>query len=105
MCPFEFRARARYIQVRTFNLRDTRAMRDLNPSDIDKMVAIRGMVTRCTSIIPDLKMAYFKCLVCGEAPELTFVDRGGGGGGGGGGFRHQSHSPVHSLSTFRGAFT
>ena len=69
---------SRYIQVRTFNLRDTRAMRDLNPSDIDKMVAIRGMVTRCTSIIPDLKMAFFKCLVCGEAPELTFVDRGQG---------------------------
>ena len=37
---------------------------------------IRGMVTRCTAIIPDLKMAYFKCLVCGEAPDLTFVDRG-----------------------------
>lgn len=64
------------IQVRTFNLRETRAMRNLNPSDIDKMVAIRGMVTRCTAVIPDLKMAFFKCLVCGEAPELTFVDRG-----------------------------
>jgi DNA replication licensing factor MCM4 len=28
--------------VRTFNLKDARPMRDLNPSDIDKMVAIRG---------------------------------------------------------------
>ena len=64
------------IQVRTFNLRDISAMRDLNPSDIDKMVCIRGMVTRCTAVIPDLKMAFFKCLVCGEAPELTYVDRG-----------------------------
>ena len=64
------------VQVRTFNLRETRAMRDLNPSDIDKLVAVRGMVTRCSSIIPDLKMAYFKCLVCGDAPDLTFVDRG-----------------------------
>ena len=35
-------------------------------------------MTRCTAIIPDLKMAYFKCLVCGAAPELTFVDRGQG---------------------------
>ncbi len=64
------------VQVRPFNLRETRAMRDLNPSDIDKLVAVRGMVTRCSSIIPDLKMAYFKCLVCGDAPDLTFVDRG-----------------------------
>ena len=64
------------IQVRTFNLRETRAMRNLNPSDIDKMVAVRGMVTRCSAVIPDLKMAFFKCLVCGEHPELTFVDRG-----------------------------
>ena len=64
------------VQVRTFNLKVTRAMRDLNPSDIDKLVAVRGMVTRCSSVIPDLKMAYFKCLVCGNAPDLTFVDRG-----------------------------
>jgi DNA replication licensing factor MCM4 len=64
------------VQVRTFNLKETRAMRDLNPSDIDKLVAVRGMVTRCSSVIPDLKMAYFKCLVCGDAPDLTFVDRG-----------------------------
>tara|TARA_B110000971_G_scaffold218821_1_gene258440 strand:+ start:828 stop:2684 length:1857 start_codon:yes stop_codon:yes gene_type:complete len=110
------------VQVRPFNLKETRAMRDLNPSDIDKLVAVRGMVTRCTGtglsqsprstsaitalcgvqgrtpfqsriytrpyetdtfgvnrdqgIIPDLKMAYFKCLVCGDAPDLTFVDRG-----------------------------
>ena len=58
------------VQVRTFNLKETRAMRDLNPSDIDKLVAVRGMVTRCSSVIPDLKMAYFKCLVCGDAPGL-----------------------------------
>ena len=40
-------------------------MRNLNPSDIDKMVAVRGMVTRCSAVIPDLKMAFFKCLVRG----------------------------------------
>ena len=33
-------------------------------------------VNRDQGIIPDLKMAYFKCLVCGDAPDLTFVDRG-----------------------------
>ena len=64
------------IIVRPFNMMDAKPMRDLNPSDIDKMVCVRGMVTRCTTIIPDLKLAYFKCLMCGFAPEHVQVDRG-----------------------------
>ena len=64
-------------QVRTYNLQETKPMRDLNPSDIDKLVAVRGMVTRCSAIIPDLKMAFFKCSSCGASPpEMTYVDRG-----------------------------
>ena len=51
-------------------------MRDLNPSDIDQMVCIRGMVTRTSSIIPDLKQAFFRCTACGFAPDLQYVDRG-----------------------------
>lgn len=45
------------IQVRTFNLRDSKAMRDLNPSDIDQMICVRGMITRATAIIPELAQA------------------------------------------------
>ena len=64
------------LRVRPFNMMEAKPMRDLNPSDIDKMVCVRGMVTRCTTIIPDLKLAYFKCLMCGFAPEYIQVDRG-----------------------------
>lgn len=64
------------IQVRTFNMLETKHMRDLNPSDIDQMVSIRGMVTRTTGIIPDLKQAYFKCLVCQYPTPPVYVDRG-----------------------------
>ena len=39
----------RRIQVRTFNLKRVSAMRELEPSNIDQMVAIKGMVTRCVS--------------------------------------------------------
>ena len=46
------------IIVRPYNMMDAKPMRDLNPSDIDKMVCVRGMVTRCTPIIPDLKLAF-----------------------------------------------
>ena len=43
--------------MRTFNLEETKRMRDLNPSDVDQLVCVRGMVTRVTPIIPDLKQA------------------------------------------------
>jgi DNA replication licensing factor MCM4 len=64
------------LQVRPFNLLEKHAMRDLNPSDIDKMVAVKGMVTRCSAVIPDLKGAFFKCLTCGASPDIILVDRG-----------------------------
>ena len=42
-------------RVKPFNLQETSNMRDLNPGDIDKMVAIKGLVTRITPVIPDMK--------------------------------------------------
>eukprot|EP01018_Ginkgo_biloba_P013305 Gb_36024 [translate_table: standard] len=66
----------KHIQARIFNLRDTVNMRDLNPSDIEKMVSVKGMIIRCSSIIPEIKEAYFKCLVCGYSPPPVPVDRG-----------------------------
>ena len=41
-----------HIQVRTFNLLETKTMRDLNPQDIDQMVSVKGMITRASSVIP-----------------------------------------------------
>ena len=42
--------------VRCFNLGVDNRLRDLDPNDIDKLVSIKGMVTRTSNIIPDLKM-------------------------------------------------
>lgn len=42
--------------VRCFNLAKENRLRDLDPNDIDKLVRIKGMVTRTSSVIPDLKM-------------------------------------------------
>ena len=64
------------VQVRTYNLRTVKNMRDLDPSDIDQMVSVRGMVTRVSGIMPDLKAAFFKCLACGHAQDLQSCDRG-----------------------------
>ena len=63
------------IQVRTFNLRECHPVRDLDPTDIDQMIAIRGMVLRCSPVIPDLKQAFFRCMVCRYAVEVL-IDRG-----------------------------
>ena len=66
----------RSLEVRPFNLVEKHAMRNLNPSDIDRMVAVKGMVTRCSAVIPELKGAFFKCLTCGASPEIVVVNRG-----------------------------
>ena len=63
------------IQVRTFNLKEHSRMRNLNPSDVDQLVAIRGMVIRTSNLIPDLKMAFFRCNACNNSKEVM-MDRG-----------------------------
>lgn len=51
-------------KIRPFNIGNKRGMRELNPQDIDKLISIKGLVIRSTSIIPDMKSAFFKCKVC-----------------------------------------
>ncbi|CAG9465584.1 unnamed protein product [Pedinophyceae sp. YPF-701] len=63
------------LPVRLFNMKETRAMRDLNPSDIDQLVSIRGMITRCSGIIPDMRLAYFECTVCNNK-IMVYNDNG-----------------------------
>src|SRR5690625_3358628 len=50
------------IQVRTYNLKITNPMRDLDPKDIDTMVSIKGMIIRASPIIPDLKRGKYRIL-------------------------------------------
>ncbi|XP_071715037.1 DNA replication licensing factor MCM4 [Rutidosis leptorrhynchoides] len=66
----------KHIQVRIFNLKTSTSMRNLNPSDIEKMVSLKGMIIRCSSIIPEIREAVFRCLVCGHFSEPIVVDRG-----------------------------
>lgn len=58
-----------------FNLDKAVNMRDLDPSDIDKLVSIKGLVIRTTPVIPDMKEAFFKCTVCNHS-VLVGIDRG-----------------------------
>ena len=42
-------------QVRTFNLAEQKVIRDLNPTDMNRLIAVSGMVTRTSSVIPDIR--------------------------------------------------
>ncbi|KMZ63713.1 DNA replication licensing factor [Zostera marina] len=66
----------KHIPTRIFNLKSSVSMRNLNPSDIEKMISVKGMVIRCSSIIPEIKEAVFQCLICGYYSEPITVARG-----------------------------
>lgn len=65
----------RVFRVRPFGLDHTINVRDLNPSDMDKLVSIKGLVIRTTPIIPDMKDAFFRCSVCHHTVKVD-IDRG-----------------------------
>jgi DNA replication licensing factor MCM4 len=50
-------------------------MRDLDPSHIDKLISIKGIVIRCSDVIPEMKEASFKCFKCNYT-HSEFIQRG-----------------------------
>lgn len=65
----------RVYKVRPYGLDSHRGMRELNPGDIDKLICVKGLVLRATSVIPDMKDAFFKCAVCNHTTVVE-IDRG-----------------------------
>jgi len=61
--------------VRPYNIGKSVNMRDLNPSDIDQLVTIKGLLIRVTPIIPDLQTAFFSCSNCDYSMTVD-IDRG-----------------------------
>lgn len=45
-------------------------------SDVEKLVSLKGMIIRCSAIIPEIREAVFRCLVCGYYSDPVVVDRG-----------------------------
>lgn len=62
-------------KIRPFNIQTQRGMRELNPNDIDKLISVKGLVLRTTAIIPDMKVAFFKCNICDHTMSVE-IDRG-----------------------------
>lgn len=63
MMPMDSNA-SNIIQVRPFNLRQKRLLRELTPEDIDKLISVKGLVIRTSDIVPEMKEAHFKCSAC-----------------------------------------
>lgn len=63
------------IRMRPFNIGISVSMRDLDPLDIDQLVTIKGMLIRTSSIIPEMKKAFFRCSICDQTLPVE-VDRG-----------------------------
>lgn len=63
------------IQVRPFNLRIHNKIRDLDPSHIDKLISVKGIVIRNSDVIPEMKEACFKCYKCNNE-HREFIQRG-----------------------------
>ena len=63
------------IKTAVHNLGEVRQMRELDPVHIDQLVSLRGMVSRCSGVTPELKIGMFRCRIC-EVEHMEFVDRG-----------------------------
>jgi DNA replication licensing factor MCM4 len=56
-------------------MKDVCNLRCLDPIAMDTLVCLKGMIVRCSPIIPDLKVAHFKCVICGDDQQVA-IDRG-----------------------------
>ena len=63
------------IEIRPYNAEQTRNMRDLNPTDVNQLITISGMVTRISPLIPEMQKGFFECNLCHNTVEKE-VDRG-----------------------------
>jgi len=63
------------VRTRVWNLPQFNEMRRMEISHIDRLVSIRGMVVRASSIIPEMRRAFYRCAACPGTMEVE-VDRG-----------------------------
>jgi len=63
------------IQVRPYNLRKVYRIREMEPSFIEKLITLRGIVIRCSDVVPEMKIASFICTKC-HKEETKELEKG-----------------------------
>lgn len=71
----DFEQNEQIIQVRPFNLKHVYQIRELDPSHIDKLITLKGIVIRTSDTIPEMKEACFRCTKC-HKEEYRYIERG-----------------------------
>lgn len=54
------------VRIRFLNIGRQLFIRNIDPRDIDRIVAVRGMVTRVSNVIPEIHKAFYTCTRCGK---------------------------------------
>jgi len=49
---------------------DSKVMRNMNPTDIEKLVSVQGIVIRCSDLVPDMNTGTFRCTTDGCKHEV-----------------------------------
>ena len=55
------------------NLLETKDLRSLDPEDVDKMIAFDAMIVRVSTVIPDVREAFFRCARCSHESSVEIV--------------------------------
>lgn len=51
------------VQIHSLNEKDHKIMRLMNPEDIESLICVKGIVIRCSDLVPDMLSATFQCTV------------------------------------------
>eukprot|EP00485_Elphidium_margaritaceum_P002349 CAMPEP_0202687664 /NCGR_PEP_ID=MMETSP1385-20130828/3322_1 /ASSEMBLY_ACC=CAM_ASM_000861 /TAXON_ID=933848 /ORGANISM="Elphidium margaritaceum" /LENGTH=878 /DNA_ID=CAMNT_0049342499 /DNA_START=79 /DNA_END=2715 /DNA_ORIENTATION=- len=81
------------IHVRITNLPLTDELRDLRQLHLNSFVQVSGVVTRRSSVFPQLQLVRFDCLKCGFTTSPIAQNLASNSGGGGGGRRNDLVKP------------
>jgi DNA replication licensing factor MCM4 len=47
----------------------------MDPNHIERLITLRGIVIRCSDVVPEMKEASFTCTNCGQE-ERVLLDKG-----------------------------
>lgn len=69
----QFMEGADEIRISPYNIGGMVQIRSVEPSTVERIVRIRGMVTRLSSVMPELREAHYVCVKCGRATRVRSV--------------------------------
>lgn len=60
------------LMVALTNLGEIKIMRDIGPESVNRLISFRGIVVRVSDVVPEMRVAVFKCINCEHEKRLEF---------------------------------